>query len=338
MRDCTVFVGLDYHQDSVQVCVLDKEGRELLNRRCRNDWRDIAKRVMPVGSVRGVAIEACSGAASLAQELVDKQGWSVSLAHPGYVHRIKQSPDKSDYSDSRLLADLMRVGYLPRVWLASEYIRELRDLVRYRQQLVNERRNTKLRIRALLRNHRTKAPKGIEPWTRPWLTWLRCFAALGEQSRWVLDRHLEELAHGESRIEQADQRLEEATANDPVVSELCKLPGVGLVTAWVLRAEIGRFDRFMSGKQLSRFCGLSPRNASSGERQADAGLIKAGSNLLRATLIQAAHRLRRYEPRWTAMSDQMAARGKSGSVIAAAVANRWVRWLHWRICELMPVA
>ncbi len=41
----------------------------------------------------------------------------------------------------------------------------------------------------------------------------------------------------------------------------------------MLRAEIGRFDRFGSGKQLARFCGLSPRNASSGTRQADAGLV-----------------------------------------------------------------
>ena len=338
MVDCTVFVGLDYHKDSVQVCVLDREGRELLNRRCRNDWRDIARRVVPLGRVRGVAIEACNGAASLAQEMVDQLGWSVSLAHPGYVHRIKQSPDKSDFSDSRLLADLMRVGYLPRVWLASPYIRELRALVRYRQQLVNERRNIKLRIRALLRNHRTRAPRRLTAWTRGWLTWVRYLAELGEQSRWVMDRHMEQLAYCDARIEQADQRLEEATADDAVVSRLCELAGVGAVTAWVLRAEIGRFDRFVTGKQLSRFCGLSPRNASSGERQADAGLIKAGSNLLRATLIQAAHRLRRYDARWVALSDQMVERGKSGSVIAAAVANRWVRWLHWKIGEMMPAA
>lgn len=52
--------------------------------------------------------------ADLAQELVDRAGWRVELAHPGYVERMKRSPDKSDYSDSRMLADLTRVGYLPR--------------------------------------------------------------------------------------------------------------------------------------------------------------------------------------------------------------------------------
>ena len=55
--------------------------------------------------------------------------------------RLKQSPDKTDFSDAQLLADLERVGYLPRVWHAPERIRELRRLVRYRQQLVAQRRN-----------------------------------------------------------------------------------------------------------------------------------------------------------------------------------------------------
>jgi transposase len=95
-----------------------------------------------------------------------------------------------------------------------------------------------------------------------------------------------------------------------------------------IRAEIGRFDRFRTGKQLARFCGLSPRNASSGQRQADAGLIKAGNPQLRATLIEAAHRLKRYDPHWRQRGEQWRQRGKPGSVVAAAIANRWVRWLH----------
>src|SRR5262249_50600075 len=107
--------------------------------------------------------------------------------------------------------------------------------------------------------------------------------------------------------------------------------GVGPVTAWALRAEVGRFDRFHSGKQLARYCGLSPRNVSSGPRQADAGLIKAGSELLRATLIEAAHRLIRFDTRWGALAARLRAAGKPACVVAAAVANRWVRWLFTQV-------
>ena len=37
----TVFVGLDYHAESVQVCVLDRDQKQLANRSCPNDWRAV---------------------------------------------------------------------------------------------------------------------------------------------------------------------------------------------------------------------------------------------------------------------------------------------------------
>ncbi len=57
MNTLPVFVGLDYHQDSVQVSVLDGQGKQLFNRRCRNDWKEIVKAVKPWGQVQGAAIE-----------------------------------------------------------------------------------------------------------------------------------------------------------------------------------------------------------------------------------------------------------------------------------------
>jgi transposase len=328
MTSVTVFVGLDYHQDSVQVCVLDPAGAVLSNRPCANDVAAIAARVAAFGDRVFAAIECCTGAAALADELAAVSGWSIDLAHPGYVARLKQSPDKTDLQDAQLLADLERVGYLPKVWLAPPAVRELRRLVRYRQQLVNQRREAKLRVRALLREARVPAPAGARPWTKKWLAWLERLTDLGEQTRWVIDRHLLRLDWLGTEIRAAERRLAEATAGDPLVRRLVAQRGVGLVTAAALRAEIGRFDRFRTGKQLARFCGLSPRNASSGQRQADAGLIKAGNPELRAVLIELAHRLIRYEPRWRALAVGLKGRGKAGSLAAAAVANRWVRWLH----------
>ena len=80
-------------------------------------------------------------------------------------------------------------------------------------------------------------------------------------------------------------------------------------------------------KLSARLSALSPRNASSGQKQADAGLIKAGNPELRTVLVQAAHRLVRYDERWTKLAGQLRLRGKPTSVMIAAIANRWVRWL-----------
>jgi transposase len=326
----TVFVGLDYHAQSVQVCVLDRQGKLLMNQSCANDWkvlREAVRRRCGKETVVQAAIESCCGAANLADELIGQARWSVDLAHPGYVARMKQSPDKSDYSDARMLADLERVGYLPRVWLAPEEVRELRRLVRYRQTLVQEQRTLKLRIGAALRESRQHPPEECNPWTKAWVAWIQSSAALSPNARLVVERQLARLVQLRQEIRAVEALLEEQTEHDPVVQKLRKQPGIGLITAATIRAEIGRFDRFRSGKQLARFCGLSPRNASSGQRQADAGLIKAGNRELRTVLIEAAHRLMRYDERWLKLNHQLRQRGKPGSVVAAAVANRWVRQL-----------
>ena len=112
-----MFVGLDYHAKSVQVCVMDGEGRQLVNHRCGNSVAEITR---AVGAVpERAAIESCCGAADLAEALITEAHWPIRLAHAGYVARMKHNPDKSDYSDAKMLAELCRAGLIPPVWLAA---------------------------------------------------------------------------------------------------------------------------------------------------------------------------------------------------------------------------
>ena len=326
-----VYVGLDYHQSFVQVCVMDASGRLMLNRRCENSAAAIVRMVGLVSGGRvQAAIESCCGAPALADELL-ALGWTVSLAHAGYVAKVKQSPDKTDWGDARLLADLIRVGYLPKVWLPPAALRQLRHVVRYRQQLASARRSAKLRVTALLRTQRVEFV--VKRWTKSWVKGVRSCEALGSEGRWVACCLLDEIEHVQKRLDAVEARLKELTQADRFVQRLMTLKGVGLVTAAMLRAELGEMSRFRSGKQLSRYCGLSPRNASSGMKQADAGLIKAGNKELRSMVIEASHRLQRFDPRWRALGAELRGRGKKGSVVAAAVANRWVRWLYHQLQE-----
>jgi len=326
MRSIAVYVGLDYHQDSVQVCVLDRLGNVLRNGSYENDALVIATVVENHGTEVHAAIESCTGAADLADELTLRGGWTIDLAHPGYVARMKQNPDKTDFTDARMLADLERVGYLPKVWLAPQEVRELRRVVRYRHQLVDERRRIKLRVSALLRDQRVRSPYASG--TKGWLSWLRTTKEVSEESQWILKRYARRLMSLARDLQEVEARLTRLTKKDPLVVALKKQKGIGPVTAWTIRAEIGRFDRFRSGKQLARFCGLSPRNASSGQRQADAGLIKAGNRELRSTLMEAAHRLIRFDDPWRGFAEKLLVRGKPKCVVVAAAANRWMRWLY----------
>ncbi len=329
MSIVTVYVGLDYHDEVVQVCIMNAEGRCLFNNGMPNDSLLIAAKVRQYGQPEALAVEACCGAADLAEELHRTVGWSVSLAHPGFVARMKQNPDKTDFGDAQLLADLLRVGYLPKVWLAPEEIRQLRRLVRHRQQLVDQRRNVKLRMRALLRENRLKYPGEATPWTKAWLQWVKETEGLHDDDRYIMDEHIEDIIHLTKRIRTVESRLRGHAENDAMIAKLMSFHSVGLITAVTIRAEIGRFDRFQNGKQLARYCGLSPRNASSGKRQADAGLIRAGNPQLRAVLIQLGQRLVwQVDSHWGELAGRLSRSGKPRNVVVAAVANRFMRWLY----------
>jgi transposase len=296
-----VYVGLDYATAFVQVCVLDPSGRVLANGRCENCWIAIDALVRRFGRTVRAAIEACNGAANLADQLVHHAGWSLDLA------------------------DLVRVGYLPRVWLAPEAVRELRRLVRRRQDLVERRRALKLQVGAWLRDQGVRQPGGTR-WTLRWRAWLKT-VELPSETRWVVNDACAELTQIERRIAALEKHLAAVTQKDPMVNKLRGLRGLGLITACVIRAEIGDATRFRTGKQLAHYGGLTPRNVSSGLRQANAGLIQAGNRYWRATLMEAAHRLRRFDPRWPEFSQALEARGKKRCVAVAAVAHRWIRGL-----------
>jgi transposase len=330
MDSVTMFAGLDYHQDSIQVCVMDSAGRMLVNKACENSVEAVASLLKGAGAVESVALEACCGAQDFGEKLSGLGAWRVDLAHAGYVAKLKGSPDKTDFSDSRLVADLLRVGYLPRVWLAPADIRDLRQLVHHRQRLVNQRRDLKLQIGACLREQRVKVA-GTGRWSKRWVAAVKDHAQLTEQVRWIIHQKFVFIEQIGVWIKDVEKRLQEASGRQALTQKLRTIEGVGEVTAWTLLAYIGRFDRFKNGKQLSRYCGLSPRNASSGNKQADAGLVNGCNKDLRAVLIQAAQRLARTDPRWKALAQKMTGSGKPKSLVIAAVANRWVRSMHHRL-------
>ena len=162
-----VYVGLDYHSETIRVCLMDENGDVIVNRNARNEVGAVVDLVKSHhGIVVEVAIEACCGSADFAWELFEATEWKIRLAHPSAVNRLKEGPDKTDAGDAWHLANLLRVGYLPEVWLADEATRQLRRLVRFRQGLSDERKDIKLRIGALLREERIENTSGGNTWTK----------------------------------------------------------------------------------------------------------------------------------------------------------------------------
>jgi transposase len=76
--------------------------------------------------------------------------------------------------------------------------------------------------------------------------------------------------------------------DDPRVTVLTQIPGVGVFIALLVIAEVGDVTRFPSARKLASFAGLTPRVRNSGERVRLGPITHQGSPHLRWGLIQAA--------------------------------------------------
>jgi transposase len=73
-----------------------------------------------------------------------------------------------------------------------------------------------------------------------------------------------------------------------VVERLCSVPGVGVVSAAAVVAELGDVKRFSGEKEVCNYCGITPSLRQSGKKRWNGHITKHGSKWLRRVLVQCA--------------------------------------------------
>lgn len=99
---------------------------------------------------------------------------------------------------------------------------------------------------------------------------------------------LERIAGLEREMAAIEDRLQEFARRDVTTQRYQQVPGIGLMTATALRASAGSLDRFRSGRHLSAWLGLVPREHSSGTHRRLGRITRRGDTYLRTLLIHGA--------------------------------------------------
>ena len=226
---------------------------------------------------------------------------------------------KTNRRDALKLAKLHRAGELTPVWVPDAAHEAIRDLVRSRGQAMADLTRHRQRITSfLLRQEIGYAGKAWTKKHRLFLSGLR-FAHPAQQLMW--NELLTALDQAKARRERLDQLIGEQIAGWSLawlVEALQLLRGLGPVSAASLAAEIGDPRRFTHPSQLMAYLGMTPSEASTGDKRRRGGLTKAGNGRARKLIIEAA---------WTYAraakpSDQAAAAQPSLAAVADKARHR----------------
>ena len=318
------YVGVDLHKRSYHFSILDEEGLVVRRGNGRCDGEGINHLLRHISKQHHLVVEPVTNVYWFLDQVKECSG-SVHLAHPLKVRLIAASRIKSDHYDSRVLADLLRVGYLPEAYVASPEIQDLRSLVHHRQQLVVDRTRTKNRIQNQFARHGILF-SGTDPFGRRGRQQME-EADLDPITRYRVQEMLETLDGLTEKIERAERHLAEMTAGDVAVDLLQTIPGIGFVTAVAIRAITGDIDRFGDVKAYGAFTGLIPASRQSGDHDPAAGITHQGSTLLRTLLVQAAPKFMRYDRASMKLYTRLCYQGAAQKA-RVAVAHRLARIVY----------
>ncbi len=317
--------GIDVHKQFLTVCRLHVDSQGHSHKETRtfgtmtSDLRALAAWLAEVGCTH-VVMES-TGVYWLPIYHVleaDFQVWVVNAQH------IKRVPGrKTDVMDAEWLAQLLQRGLVNPSFVPPREQRALRDLVRYRQSLVEEQTRVSNRIEKVLEDANIKlaavvtrlqgvsarailhallegtgTPEQLADLAKGALRRKRddlaraLDGALQAQHTFLLTRLLAHLDFVDEELAAVEAEITAVVAALPAYQEaverLDTIPGVNVQMATLIVAEIGvDMSRFPTDKQLTAWAGLAPGNNETGGKQRPARTRQGNKHLKRA-LVQAA--------------------------------------------------
>ncbi len=307
------YVGVDVGKDSLQVCVLTRgrPQRRFENRQA--GWRALTKWLRAWGEV-WVALEATGTYGDGISEWLYNAGCRVSVVNPARIHAYAQSQlqrHKTDALDALLIADFCRTQQPPLWTPPSAAERELRALVRHRDDLKDLRQAEKNRLEA-------QPPS----------------ATVVHHLRTLVDLLDQQIAEVERQIrDHIDHHPDLKAQHDLLTS----IPGIGDQTSFQLLAELGDLRRFTDVRQVVALVGLNPQQRQSGRSiHYTAGIARMGRSSLRAALYLPAVVAKRHNPVLKAFAQRLAARGLAPKAVIVAVMRKLLHLAYGVIYSNLP--
>ncbi len=292
-----IHLGMDTSMNEIVAGVL-RPGEEMpVVSRIPNDKESIRRLIgrFPDRRLLSACYEAGPGGYEL-HRLLTSMGVACDVVAPSLVPKGASDKVKTDRRDAVRLTLMHRAGLLTAIRVPSPAEEAVRDLVRARGDLLDDRKRMQQRLNAVLLRH-GQAWRGAK-WTYAHRVWVdrQVFDEPALAEAFALYRG--GLDAREAELRAAEARLAAWAGRDPLAGPVARLGayrGIAQLTGLTLAAEVVDWRRFASAGAFMGFAGLTPTEYSSGSRTRRGHITKAGPEGMRTALIEAAWAYR-YRP------------------------------------------
>jgi transposase len=345
--------GLDVHKDNITACVMTPEVKEIQTFSTKTvfliklvDW------IKQHGCTH-VAMESTSVYWKPIVNLLDAEDIEFLVVNAQHIKAVPGR--KTDVKDAEWICQLLRHGLIKASFIPDRNQRELRELVRYRRSIIEERARQHNRIQKVLEGANLKLgsvvsdimgvssknmlraisegvddPEELANMAQRTLKRKKHELELALQGyisphqRLMLKTILSHIDFLTEQIDMLDQEVAHRVSSfQEDIERLDSIPGISTRTAEQILAEIGTDikNQFPSADHMCSWAGLVPgHNESAGKRKSSK--TKKGNKYLRSGLTEAAHSVKGSKNYLGALYRRTAARKgrkRAGIVVAHAM-------------------
>ncbi|MGF9798597.1 IS110 family transposase [Brevibacillus agri] len=343
--------GLDVHKKNVVACVITPETKEIQTFSTMTDDLILLVDWIKSNGCTHVAMESTASFWKPIYNLLELEDISALVVN---AKNIKNVPGrKTDVKDAEWIASLLRHGLLQGSFIPNRDQRELRELIRYRRSLIDERAREVNRVQKVLEGANIKLSSvASDVLGKSGRAMIEAMIAgeedpellselaqrrlknkkadlkralnglMGNHQKLLLAAQLRHIDYLDEEIGRLDEEIKRRMLPFEEDLELLDtIPGVARRTAETIVAEIGtHMDPFPSAAHLCSWAGLCPgQNESAGKRKS--GKSRKGNKKLRSALVEAARAAGRTKNTYLSSQYHRIAARRGANRAAVAVAH-----------------
>lgn len=257
------YVGVDLHKEQSWFVVLDSKGKRLVSKSIANSPEGLKQYFSKIPNPFTLAVESTYNwyfFVDLAEQYAEK----VYLANSYELKAFAKRHKKTDKIDAHLIAEVLRKGYLPTVTIPDQETRRVKELLRYRMNLVRERAKNIYQVKNIL-------DKIGQDSSGDFTTYKRLgtipFDLFSPNYREVIKGYSERIEFLTRRLFQIEKYIKENVKDDQDIINLITIPGIDYFSASLIKTEIIDISRFASFNRLCAYAGLAPRVSQSANKE-----------------------------------------------------------------------
>lgn len=253
------YIGLDGHSSTSTFCVVDKRGVEIDNTTLRTNGRLLVGYLRSIKGKKMLTFEECE-LSNWFYEILVKEVDEILVCNP--VHNRDYKTKKTDKLDARKLANLLRGNFLTPVFHDGSQREQFRDLMSAYTDLVEESVRIKQRYKSLFRKNGNRITGERLYSDESFLKDLE-----REDHNFIGENLYQTLQQLEDSRQRYTKEIKRLSRNFKEIKRLKTIPGIGVIRAAQISAQVIDPKRFPSKYQYYSYCGLVRHGRESGEHK-----------------------------------------------------------------------